>query len=194
VLIWGVGGDDVLSLGGGLAATTSVKLDGGPGSDRIMGGPNSDTLFAGESGSDNLSGGGGPDALVARGGGGDTLDGGADNDNLVSDNPCDGHLYIGGPGGADVAGFGHVTTGGVEATLNGQATLRGSRGCHPTRILRSEALEGSVGPDLLVGTPRADLLIGREGNDVLIGRGGEDDFRGDAGSDSCSGTGVRSGC
>jgi Ca2+-binding RTX toxin-like protein len=195
MVLWGDNGNDTLSVGGGVSLTTAVTADGGPGNDNLTGGPGSDVLFAGESGTDYLSGGVGDDALIGRGGGPDTMDGGPGNDNIVSNDPCDGHRYIGGRGGADTAGFGHVTIGGVSARLNGAATLRSSGGeCNATQIRGSEVLEGSIGPDFLVGTPHDDLLIGREGSDVLIGRGGHDDFRGDAGSDRCVGRGSKSSC
>jgi Ca2+-binding RTX toxin-like protein len=194
-VLWGDSGNDTLSIGGGLSVTTEVMADGGPGNDNLTGGPGSDILSAGESGTDQLSGGVGDDALFGFGGGPDTMDGGPGNDNIVSDNPCDGHHYIGGPGGADTAGFARVFIGGVKARLNGAATLRRrGRGCNPTHIQGSEVLEGSIGPDFLVGTRHDNLLIGREGNDVLIGRGGHDDFRGDAGSDRCVGRGAKSSC
>ncbi|MGH2956491.1 MAG: calcium-binding protein [Solirubrobacterales bacterium] len=194
VLLWGDAGDDSLVFGSGLSQLTEVKADGGPGSDQLTGGPGADVLYPGETGSDRLVGGDGDDALIGRGGGGDTLEGQGGSDNLVSNNPCDGHTYVGGPGGADVAGFGHVTIGGVQAKLNGSAQLRGSGGCSPTRIRGSEVLEGSIGNDKLVGTRHFDLLIGREGNDVLVGKGGRDDFRGDAGRDRCVGKGQKRSC
>jgi Ca2+-binding RTX toxin-like protein len=195
VLLWGDAGNDTLSLGGGLSQLTEVKGDGGPGNDQLTGGPGADILYPGETGSDRLIGGDGDDALIGRGGGGDVLEGQGGSDNLVSNNPCDGHTYIGGPGGADVAGFGHVTIGGVLAKLNGKAMLRGSDGgCNPTKIRGSEVLEGAIGNDKLIGTKHFDLLIGREGNDVLIGKGGRDDFRGDAGKDRCIGKGQKRSC
>jgi Ca2+-binding RTX toxin-like protein len=195
IVLWGDRGNDTLSVGGGLPAATEVVVDGGPGNDDLTGGPGSDVLFAGESGADHLSGGVGDDGLIGGGGGPDTMDGGPGNDNIVSDNPCDGHRYIGGPGGADAASFGHVMIGGVSARLNGAATLRRSGGgCNPTQIQGSEVLEGSIGSDFLVGTRHDDLLVGLLGSDVLIGRGGHDDFRGDAGSDRCMGRGAKSSC
>lgn len=194
IVLWGDNGDDTLRIGSGVPATTEVMADGGPGNDNLTGGLGSDILFAGESGADHLNGGAGDDGLIGRGGGPETMEGGPGNDNLVSSNPCDGHRYIGGPGGADTAGFGHVRIGGVRARLNGAATLRGGRGCGATRIQGSEVLEGSIGPDFLVGTRHDDLLVGLPGNDVLIGRGGHDDFRGDAGGDRCMGRGKKSSC
>ena len=194
VLLSGGSGNDSLAVGGGFSQITEVKADGGPGNDLITGGPGADILYPGESGSDRLVGGEGDDALIGNPGGGDALDGGSGNDNMVSNNPCDGHTYFGGPGGADVAGFGHVRVGGVLAKLNGTARLRAGGGCSPTRIRKSEVLEGTIGSDKLIGTKHFDLLIGLEGNDVLIGNGGRDDFRGDAGRDRCKGKGRKQSC
>jgi Ca2+-binding RTX toxin-like protein len=194
IVLWGDNGDDTLSVGGGVSAMTEVMADGGPGNDNLTGGLGSDILAAGESGTDHLNGGVGDDALLGFGGGPDTMDGGPGNDNIVSNNPCDGHRYIGGPGRADTASFARVLIGGVKARLNGAATLRRSGGCNATHSRGSEVLEGSIGPDFLVGTRHDDLLVGREGNDVLMGRGGHDDFRGDGGSDRCVGRGAKSSC
>jgi Ca2+-binding RTX toxin-like protein len=195
IVLWGDNGNDTLSIGGGVPATTEVMADGGPGNDNLSGGLGSDILFAGESGTDHLSGGVGDDALIGFGGGPDTMEGGPGNDDIGSTDACDGHRYIGGPGRADTASFAPGSIGGIKAKLNGTATLRRSGGgCNATHIRGSEVLEGTIGPDFLVGTPHDDLLIGREGNDVLIGRGGHDDFRGDAGSDRCVGRGAKSSC
>ena len=196
VLIWGGGGNDSIAVGDGLATSTMFKGDGGPGDDTISGGPASDVLWAGESGSDRVFGNGGDDSVVGRPGGGDLLSGGPGSDQLASDDPCAGHTYDGGAGRADVAGFGHVSGGGVEAHLGGKATMRRSPGCSATTIAHSaEILEGSAQSDLLVGDGRPNLLIGREGNDVLIGRGGRDELRGDAGSDRCiDGNAIKFSC
>ncbi len=189
VLIWGGSGNDSVNIGSGFSVTTLTKGDGGPGDDTLNGGPGSDILFPGETGSDRLIGGGGDDEVVGRPGGGDLLSGGPGSDQLVSDSPCEGHIYDGGPGQSDVAGFGHVDSdAGVQAKLGGTAVLRGAGGCSPTRVLGSnEILEGSRGHDILTGDNRPNLIIAREGNDVLYGRGGMDELRGDAGNDRCSG-------
>ncbi len=196
VLIWGGGGADSMAVGSGLATSTMFKGDGGPGNDTISGGLASDVLWAGESGSDRVFGNGGDDSVVGRPGGGDLLSGGPGSDQLASDDPCAGHTYDGGPGRADVAGFGHVSSGGVEAHLGGAATMRNSPGCSATTIAHSaEILEGSAHDDVLVGDGRPNLVIGREGDDVLIGRGGRDELRGDAGNDRCiDGNAIKLSC
>jgi Ca2+-binding RTX toxin-like protein len=186
VLLWGANGNDSITVGAGFAITTLTKGDGGPGDDTLNGGPAADLLFPGETGSDRLIGGPGDDAVVGRPGGGDLLSGGPGTDQLVSDSPCEGHVYDGGPGLSDIAGFGHVDGADVSARLGGTAVIRGAGGCSPTRVLRSnEILEGSPGNDVLVGDNRPNLIIGREGNDVLFGKGGKDELRGDAGNDKC---------
>jgi Ca2+-binding RTX toxin-like protein len=186
VVIWGGTGNDTISVGSGFSVTTLTKGDGGPGDDVLNGGPGSDILFPGETGSDKMYGGGGDDEVVGRPGGGDLLSGGPGSDQLVSDSPCEGHIYDGGPGQSDVAGFGHVDGGSVAATLGGTAVLRGAGSCTPTRVLHSnEILEGSRGNDILVGDNRGNLIIAREGNDVLMGKGGHDELRGDTGNDRC---------
>jgi Ca2+-binding RTX toxin-like protein len=186
VLVWGGSGNDSLSISSAFSTGTFIKLDGGPGNDRLNGGPGSDTLWAGESGADQLFGNGGDDSLNGRTGGGDLLAAGPGSDQLVSDDPCAGHLYDGGPGQSDVAGFAYVVRGGVKARLGGVATIRGDGSCSPTRILRSsEILEGTILADILIGDRRPNLIIGREGDDLLIGSGGRDELRGDAGKDRC---------
>ncbi|MGZ5386906.1 MAG: calcium-binding protein [Solirubrobacterales bacterium] len=187
ILLWGAGGSDSLSVGGGLAVTTGVKGDGGPGDDSLAGGPAADVLFPGESGSDRLFGGAGDDALAGRPGGGDLLVGGPGNDNLATDDACAGHVYDGGGGGADVAGFAQAGEGaGVTARLGGTAVRRGAGGCAPTRIQNDlEVLEGTRNPDRLFGNGGSDLVIGREGNDYLQGRAGRDELRGGSGNDRC---------
>jgi Ca2+-binding RTX toxin-like protein len=196
VLIWGGAGNDSIAVGDSLATSTMFKGDGGPGNDTISGGPASDVLWAGESGSDRIFGNGGDDSVVGRPGGGDLLSGGPGSDQLASDDPCAGHTYDGGAGRADVAGFGHVSGGGVAARLGGKATMRGSPGCPATSIAHNaEILEGSAHSDLLIGDGRPNLLIGREGDDVLIGRGGRDELRGDAGGDRCiDGNAIKLSC
>ena len=186
VLVWGGSGNDSLSVSSAFSVGTFIKLDGGPGNDRLDGGPGSDDLWAGESGADQLFGDAGDDSLNGRTGGGDLLAAGPGSDQLVSDDPCAGHRYDGGPGQSDVAGFAYVVRGGVKARLGGAATIRGDGRCSPTRILRSsEILEGTIRADILIGDHRPNLIIGREGADLLIGRGGRDELRGDAGNDRC---------
>lgn len=197
ILLWGDGGDDELDVGSGIAVTTGVKGDGGPGDDVLEGGPAADVLFPGASGTDRLVGGRGDDALSGRPGGPDTLIGGQGNDNLATDDACAGHTYDGGRGGADVAGFAQAAEGaGVFARLGGLAYRRGAGSCAPTRVKANlEVLEGTRNNDILHGNGGADLIVGREGNDWLSGHAGRDELRGDAGKDRCPDrTAVKKSC
>jgi Ca2+-binding RTX toxin-like protein len=116
-----------------------------------------------------------------------TMVGGPGDDVLVGGDPCDGDLYRGGPGN-DNANFSRFTPG-VRARIGGKAT-RGGDACSPGRVLSSvESLEGSPGPDTLIGDNRANGLNGRNGNDVLLGRAGPDYIEGGPGNDRISGGG-----
>jgi Ca2+-binding RTX toxin-like protein len=169
VLAWGDDGGDTIAFGNGFPEATLLKADGGPGNDTLRGSRGEDTLWAGESGSDTLIGNGGDDALVARAGGADRLFGNSGNDQLVTNDPCSAHLYNGGGGKADVAGFAHTDTRGVVAKMGGRGKLKGS-GC-PGTIIRgnNEVLEGTRFSDTLIASHRFDLLIGREGKDKCLG-------------------------
>jgi Ca2+-binding RTX toxin-like protein len=169
IAAFGGDGNDRISIGAGIPATTTVDLDGGNGDDRLEGSNNNDTLYAGEFGEDVLIGNGGGDALISEVGR-DVLIGGPGNDNLVTSAPCSGHLFDGGTGAADVAGFGRTYHVGVVARIGGTAVERGKKGCNPTTIRKNhEVLEGTRFGDVLYARRKKDLLIGREGNDRCVG-------------------------
>jgi Ca2+-binding RTX toxin-like protein len=169
--------------------------DGGTGSDLIVGSAASENLGSGPNGDDVLRGGAGEDSLFAEGTGGDVLDAGADNDQLVTDDPCQGHDFQGGPG-FDIAGFGRydlafTSNKGVRAQLGGTATDPSRARCTATQVRAdNEILEGSPGPDILLGTNGNDpLILGREGADEIRGGPGADHLQGDGGADSLYGEG-----
>lgn len=184
VVAWGAGGSDSISVGRGFPGATLIKLDGGMGSDLLRGTVNDDLLYAGESCNDMLIGRKGDDVLASRKGR-DILEAGGGNDQLVTNAPCSGHLYDGGGGSADVAGFGHVNRRGVVAKLSGKARLKGRKRCKATRIRgNNEVLEGSRFGDRLFGNGRSNpLILGRAGNDYIDGRGGHDTCKGGPGKD-----------
>jgi Ca2+-binding RTX toxin-like protein len=165
VVAYGGEGDDYLNIGPGFPRTTTVDLDGGNGSDRVEGGDNNDNLYAGESGHDTLMGHAGADALIS-GPGSDVLLGGLGNDQLVTTTPCDGNIFDGGAGGADVAGFARSYQTGIVARLGGKAVQRGVSNCAPTVVRGNN--------EVLEGTPLNDVLYARRNTDLLIGRGGKD--------------------
>jgi Ca2+-binding RTX toxin-like protein len=90
--VQGLGGNDTITAGNGLAALTTLRLDGGAGDDTLTGGDGNDMLIGGN-GNDTVAGGRGADvALLGSGAdsftwspgeGNDTVEGQAGNDTLV---------------------------------------------------------------------------------------------------------------
>jgi Ca2+-binding RTX toxin-like protein len=90
--VQGLGGNDAITAGNGLAALTGLTLDGGAGDDTLIGGDGNDTLIGG-SGNDSVAGGRGVDVAQLGSGadsftwnpgdGNDTVEGQAGNDTLV---------------------------------------------------------------------------------------------------------------
>jgi Ca2+-binding RTX toxin-like protein len=90
--VQGLGGNDTITAGNGLAALTSLTIDGGTGDDTLVGGDGDDTLIGG-SGNDSVAGGRGADvALLGSGAdsftwnpgeGSDTVEGQTGNDTLL---------------------------------------------------------------------------------------------------------------
>ena len=190
VSIVGLEGDDRLASGGLLPGRGEVQLDGGTGSDALIGGDADDVLIGGLSGRDRLRGGRSNDALIS-GAGRDALYGGPGNDQLVTNLPCDGHLFDGGRGAGDIAGFARAARARLRARIGGKAIDRRKARCRATRIRPdNEVLEGTRNRDVLIGTPDADpLIIGGPGSDRLEGRGGGDVLNGEEGRDAYFGGG-----
>jgi len=130
-------------------------LEGGTGSDKLVGGPANDVLYAGEdSDPDTLEGGGGNDVLYGvnifhpkKDSGAATMNGGDGSDLMIGGQPCDGDTFDGGPGANDSASFARVHNSGVavEATIGGEVTdPDAGGGCNPGQIDSStEKIEGS---------------------------------------------------
>jgi Ca2+-binding RTX toxin-like protein len=177
LVVTGGAGDDSIQIDGGVPAGVKVRANGNAGSDSLGGGPGDDVLEAGENyngpdnGNDSLAGNAGSDVLYADPGN-DQLFGGPGNDLLVSSVAvCQGHSYDGGPGN-DTVSYGRsdadmrVELGGTGAPGGcGRADRVGAD---------NESLEGSKGPDVLVGDNRENSFFGHTGADVFLGRGGSD--------------------
>jgi Ca2+-binding RTX toxin-like protein len=93
VVISAGGGDDVMVAGNGLAALTSLTMDGGAGNDTITGGDGADMLLGGD-GDDTVTGGRGNDVALL----------GSGNDLFVW-NPGDGSDVVEGQSGFDTLVF-----------------------------------------------------------------------------------------
>src|ERR1700761_9400090 len=189
-------GNDELVIGQSVPHSVPSTLEGGTGSDKLVGGPANDVLYAGEDHDpDTLEGGGGNDVLYGvnifhprKDSGPATMNGGPGSDLMIGGQPCDGDTFNGGPGANDSASFARVHNSGsvaVEATIGGQVTTPGVGGCTPGHITPStEKIEGSPGNDILTGDNGPNTLLGRGGNDKLNGKGGFDDCVGGGGNNT----------
>jgi Ca2+-binding RTX toxin-like protein len=188
-------GDDELTIGQSVPHAVSSTLEGGTGSDKLVGGPANDVLYAGEDSSpDTLEGGGGNDVLYGvnifhpkKDSGPATMNGGPGSDLMIGGQPCDGDTFNGGPGANDSASFARVHNSGVavEATIGGTVIDPDVSGCNAGHIDSStEKIEGSPGNDILAGDNGPNTLLGRGGNDKLDGMGGFDDCDGGGGNNT----------
>jgi Ca2+-binding RTX toxin-like protein len=177
VVATGGNGDDTIAIDPGVPPSVKVRINGNAGNDTIEGGPGEDVLEAGENynnpddGNDTLIGNGGGDVLYADPGA-DHLSGGAGDDLLVSSVlTCQGHSFDGGSG-EDTVSYARSNDS-LHVALGGSG---GPAGCAtPDQVLAdNESLEGSDGPDVLIGDNGDNSLLGHLGADTLIGRGGDD--------------------
>ncbi len=177
IVVTGGNGADNIVIDPSIPASAKVRINGNAGSDTIEGGAGDDVLEAGENynnpdnGNDTLIGNGGADVLYADPGA-DVLHGGPGNDLLVSSvATCQGHTYDGGPGD-DTVSYARSNAA-LNVTLGGTG---GPAGCAtPDHVLAdNESLEGSDGPDVLVGDNKANSFLGHLGADTFIGKGGDD--------------------
>lgn len=177
IVVTGNDGNDTAAIDPSVPAGVKVRINGNAGDDNLIGGNGEDVLEAGENyngpnfGHDRLEGNGGSDVLYSDPGG-DTLLGGNGNDLLVSSVvTCQGHTYDGGSG-EDTVSYARSNDN-LRVTLGGSG---GPPGCgNVDHVLPvNESLEGSDGPDVLVGDNDENSIMGHLGADVLIGKGGSD--------------------
>jgi Ca2+-binding RTX toxin-like protein len=177
LVITGGDGNDSITIDASVPASVKARANGNAGSDTLSGGPGDDVLEAGENynnpndGSDTLVGNEGSDVLYADPGA-DQLAGGPGNDLVVSSVAvCQGHSYSGGPGD-DTVSYGRSNAS-LTVTLGGTG---GPAGCgNPDRIgADNESLEGSDGPDVLIGDGGQNSFMGHLGADTFVGKGGSD--------------------
>jgi len=188
-------GDDNVDGSGGNGSI----IDGGTGSDNIIGTPGIDTIIGGDgddalvggAGDDSLSGGSGNDTIrgdagidtIAGEAGIDNLDGGADNDNLNGGIGDD--TLIGGDGNDTMLGGDgndNLTGNAGDDNISGEAgndIFDGGDG--------SDTLIGGTGDDTLVGGASGDVMNGGDGTDNLSGSAGDDSISGEAGNDTIDG-------
>lgn len=149
-------------------------IQGGSGSDLIVGSGNMETLLGGL-GNDSLVGGAGDD-FMDGGPGNDDLDGGLGAD-----------TFIGGPGSADVANY-TSRTGDLTITVDNLPD-DGEAGEQDNISIQIEIVRGGSGNDFMQGGDERNTFEGRAGNDTLFGGDGNDILDGGNDDDVLDGEG-----
>jgi Ca2+-binding RTX toxin-like protein len=203
IQMFGLGGNDVITLNETNGALPAAHIFGGAGNDTITGGSGGDQLF-GESGNDTILGRGGND-LIFGGAGNDTLTGGdgddqifgqGGNDRMIWNPGDDTDLFEGG------AGLDTAEVNGGNGTEHFTVTANGSR----VRFDRVDPAPFSLdlgttenlvvnmngGDDTFSATGNLSPLIsitvdGGAGNDTILGGNGADTLRGGDGNDFIDG-------
>lgn len=199
IQIFGLGGNDVLTMNEANGALPRALLFGGTGNDTLTGGSGGDQLF-GQAGDDTLLGRGGVDVLFG-GTDNDSLTGGdaddqafgeAGNDTLIWNPGDDTDLNEGGTGIDTIVVNGGSGAEEFSATANGQRVRfdRVTPAPFSLDIGGGEKLQlaANGGDDSFVGGNGLAALIeltvdGGEGNDNLRGGDGNDILLGGAGND-----------
>ena len=146
-----------------LGSEFADSLVGGNGADSITGGLSNDTLD-GSNGNDTLSGGVGNDSILG-GDGADSIHGDTGNDTVIAGNGAD---KVFGDDGTDSLNGG-----------DGSDTLSGDAG--------NDTLSGDSGTDSLLGGSDDDSISGGSGNDTASGGDGVDTLNGGTDNDSLNG-------
>src|SRR5262245_18758151 len=203
IQVFGLGGNDSITLNEALGALPRANLFGGAGNDTLTGGSGNDLLFGqegndtllGKGGFDTLFGGAGNDVLI--GGTGDDRDfGEAGNDTMIW-NPGDGSdLNEGGAGNDTVINNGGNGSETFTVTANG-ARVRLDRVAPAPFFLDIGTTENLVvnlngGDDSFSATGNLATLIqltvdGGAGNDTILGGNGNDTLFGGDGNDFIDG-------
>ena len=208
ILIFGLDGNDTLSLDESNGALPSAQLFGGNGDDILTGGSANDLLF-GQAGNDTLLGKGGNDLLFG-GAGNDTLTGGVGDDQVFGEAGNDTMVWNPGEGtdlneGGD--GIDTVVVNGGNGAENFTATANGSRVRFDRTTPAPFSLDIGTSENLVVnmnggddiftagnglaplisltidGGTGNDSITGGDGNDTLLGGDGNDTIVGGRGND-----------
>ena len=208
IQVFGLGGNDIISLDETNGALPAAQLFGGDGNDTLTGGSGNDLLFGG-TGNDTLLGKGGNDQLFG-GSGNDTLIGGTGDDQMFGQagndrmiwNPGEGtDLMEGGDGndtaevnGGNGAEIFTITANGSRVRFDRTSPAPFSLDIGTTENLVVNANGGddviTAGNGLapliqltLDGGAGNDTITGGDGNDTLIGGDGNDVINGGRGND-----------
>jgi len=194
-----------------LAASGSIRIEGGDGNDSITGSADFGESILGQDGNDTIDGGDGNDTIDG-GTGNDMLTGGVGADSIDGDDGADtivggseGDVIQGGDGADSITGDAgtdnidagqgadFVDGGDDNDTINGMSgndTIIGGLG--NDSVLggsQDDSISGGDGDDKLDGQGGADIVDGADGADLLIGGQGGDSVTGGAGNDTINGMG-----
>ena len=165
------------------------NLFGHTGNDTIIG-SSADNDIDGFGGQDSIDGGGGNDLLTStHSGGGGTLNGGDGNDTLGGTDSSDTFNEIHGGAGDDLIYMDNSTTivTGDDGNDAVNMNLRTHGGTFDFSAASFETIQGSSGPDHIIGGPGNEVILGEAGDDTIEGNGGDDYIDGGLGDDSLSG-------
>lgn len=203
IRVYGLGGNDTITLDEANGALPAALLIGGAGNDTIAGGSGDDLLFGG-SGNDTLLGKGGFDFLLG-GAGNDTLTGGdaddpvfgqADNDRFIWNPGDDTDLNEGGPGDDTTEINGGNGAEQFTTTANGTRVRFDRISPAPFSIdigtTENLVLNMNGGNDSFSATGNLAALIrlsvdGGAGDDTILGSNGNDVLRGGDNNDFIDG-------
>ena len=177
--------------------TARITEYGGPGDDKLTGGPGNDDL-RGYGGDDYLDGGAGNDRLagmagtdILRGGeGADTMYGGTGDDNMRGGAGDD--LMYGGPGDDYMNGGGQrelIRGGPGNDEIHAGDYVRGAGGNTAVAATYTAGLYGGPGDDLIYGSDRGHIISGGPGNDTIYAGSSIDEIDGGPGVDEIHGGG-----
>ncbi len=212
IRVFGMGGNDILTLDEANGALPAAMLFGGSGNDTLTGGSGADLLVGGI-GTDTLLGKGGADFLFGDAGD-DTLTGGTGDDQVFGDagndrfiwNPGEGNDINEGGSGNDTVEVNGGNGAEVFTTTANGTRVRFDRVSPAPFFLDINACEflllncnggadqfsatGNLAPLIQItvdGGPGDDILTGSNGNDTLIGGDDNDTITGGQGNDTLIG-------
>ena len=176
VRIVGTTGSDTIDVQG--LQVSGTAIDGGAGSDTIIGTSDADTIIGG-TGNDSLSGGDGDDLFLIGGGAGTDIINGGSGADIIRATAANTSIVWGAitvVEGIEAGGFANVRIIGTAADdmIDLESVV----------LTGIAAIDGGAGSDTVVGSGQSDLLIGGAGNDNIGGGAGADIFDYNAVSDS----------
>lgn len=201
--VFGLDGDDVLSLNEANGALPAANLFGGSGNDTLIGGSGADMLFGGagndvmlgKGGADSLFGGTGNDVLTG-GDGDDSLFGEAGDDRLVWNPGDDSDLFEGGSGidtaeinGGNGAEHFTISANGARVRIDrvDPAPFHVDAGTMETIVINANGGNDHVSVAGNMAALASIIVDGGAGNDTILGGNGNDTILGGDGNDLVDG-------